>query len=154
MISTKNKKLKPKRHTASSLLWVTLGTKRQYLWSSFIYYFFYPRPFDQELWSSLIYLFYLLTVIWRKCMILFHFFFLLQTTARPKYVHLFFLLRTTIRPKIMVFIDLFFLFTHDHSTKIYGPLSFILSFANDRSTRIYGSLSFIVSFVHDHSCEN
>ena len=98
--------------------------------------------------------------------------------------HLFFLLHKTFRPKYMILIDLFLLFAHDHSTKIYGPLSFILSFAIDRvrpkdmvffhlffllcttirpkimvlidlfllfahdhSTKIYGPLSFILSFA-------
>ena len=37
--------------------------------------------------------------------------------------HLFFLLCTTIRPKIRVLIELIYLFLHDHLTKIYGPLS-------------------------------
>ena len=81
--------------------------------------------------------------------------------------HLFFLLGTTIRPKIRVVIYLFFLFACDHLTKIYDPLSFILSlcttiqpkirvviylfvlFAHDQSTKIHDRLSFILSFVHD-----
>ena len=76
--------------------------------------------------------------------------------------HLFFLLCTTIRPKIRVFIDLFILFAHDYSIKIYGPLSFLffctiirpktsafinlfLLFGYDHSTKIHG-LFFSYSF--------
>ena len=140
LINTKSKRMKPWTHTASSFPWVIPGKKRQNIWSSFIYSFFYAQPFDQELRSSMN-LFYLHTTIRPKYMALFFMFFLLDTTIRPKYMvllYLFFLLYTTIQPKIKVLINLFVLFTHDHSTKIYGPLSFILSFVHDHSTKNYG----------------
>ena len=76
--------------------------------------------FDQNLGSSLIYFLHV------------------HRTIRPNYMvlfHLFFPLCTTIRPRLKVPTDLFHLFTHDHSAKIYGSLSFILSLVHDHSTK-------------------
>ena len=105
---------------------------------------------NQDLGSSLIYFFYLHTTIRQKCIVLFHLFFLLFTTIRPKlgssliyflYLYttirpnyivlfsLFFLLCTTIWPKTRVLINLFILFVHNHSTKVRShSYSLIYSF--------------------------
>ena len=72
------------------------------------------------------------------------YFFYLHTTIRLKYMvlfHLFFLLCTTIRPRL----------AHDHSTKMYLPLSFILSFAYEHSTKIRVLIDVFLLFVPDHS---
>ena len=82
LINTKSKKAKPWTRTASSFPWVTLGTKRQNIWSkiygllsfilssfffawpfhqklgSSLIFFFNTRPFDQNIWPSFIYFFF------------------------------------------------------------------------------------------------
>ena len=65
--------------------------------------------------------------------------------------HLFFLLCTTNRPKVRVLIDLFRVFPHDHSIEIYGPPSVILSFVHDHSTKTQGLTDLCISFAHDLS---
>ena len=124
------------------------------IWSSFIYFFFWERPFDQDLGYSLIYFLYLHTTIRQKYRVLFHLFFFLvgnhsaknygphhwfisYICTRPfdkniwSFFYLIFLLCTAIRSLI----HLFLLFAHDHSTKLYDPLSFILSLVCDHSTK-------------------
>ena len=87
-------------------------------------------------------------------MVLFHLFFLLQTTILPKDMvlfHFFFLLCTTIWLNILGHIDLLFLFTHNHSTKIHGPLSFVLSFCTIIWPKLRVLINLFLLFVHDHS---
>ena len=107
-----NKKMKSWTRPASWFPGVTPETKRQNIWSSFIYSFFCARLLDQKLGSSLIDFVYFRTTIWSKYTVLFYLFFLLCATTWPK---------------IRVLIDLFGLFAHNHLTKMYGSLSFILS---------------------------
>ena len=59
--------------------------------------------------------------------------------------HLFFLLDTTILPRILVLIDLFLLFANNHSMKIYGLHSFIY-FIYTRPFDQYIWFPFIYSF--------
>ena len=110
-------------HTASSFLWVTPGTKRQNIWSSFIYSFFCSRPSDQKLGCSLIYLIYLHTTIRPKYIAFFHLFFLLCTTIRSKIrssLIYFFYLYTIIRPKLK---------GHSYSLFYYFPNCANISYA-------------------------
>ena len=65
--------------------------------------------------------------------------------------HLFFLLCTTIRPKIRVLIDLFLLFAHDHSTKMYGPLSYILPLCTIIRPKTRVLIDLFLLFVQDYS---
>ena len=109
-------------------------------------------------------------------MVLFHLFFLLCMTIRPKikvHTDLFLYMYTTIRPKIRVLIDLFFYLrmTIRRNYRVLFHLLFLqcmtirpkirvfndiyLSFAHDHSTKIYYLLSLIYSFfVHNHSTKN
>ena len=68
--------------------------------------------------------------------------------------HLFFLLCMTIRPKVRSLIDLFLLLAHDHSTKIYYPLSFILSLCTTIQLKIRVHIDFFFLFVHNHWTKN
>ena len=125
--------------------------------SSFIYYFFSARPFDQKLGSSLIYIFNLHTTIRQKYMILFISFILsLYTTILPNYrvlFHLFysffsarpfdqklgssliyiFNLHTTTRQKYMIFL-----------------ISFILSLCTTIQPKISVLINLFTLFVHDY----
>ena len=161
--------MKPWTPIVSWFSWVTPGTKRQNIWSSFIHSSFFARSFDQELLSSLIYFFYLYTTIRPTYMVLFHLFFfcvqpfdqniwspfvysLLQTTIRPKYMvlfHLFFLLCTTIRAKIRVLFNLFLLFTHDNSTMVLFHLFFL--YCTTIRPRIMALIDLFLLFANDHS---
>ena len=101
------------------LLFVHDHSTKLYGSVSFIY-LFCARPFDQDLLSPLIYFFYLHTTIRQKCIVLFHFFFLLFMIIQPKLgssLIYFFYLSTTIRPNYMVLFHLFISFVHDYSTQ-------------------------------------
>ena len=99
----------------------------------------YAQPFDQKLGSWFIYFFYLHKTIRQIYMILFH---------------LFFLLCTTIRPKIRVFIDIFLLFAHDTTIRqIYMIffVSFIFSLCTTIRSKIWVLINLLLLFVHNHS---
>ena len=124
LINIKNKKMKSWTHPKSSFPW----TKRQNIWSSFIYSFFCARPFVQKLGTSLIYFVFLCRTIQPKYMVLFHLF-------------------------IYLFIYLF-IFVHDHSIENQGPTNLHFLFADGYLIKIHSPLSFILSFVQDHSTKN
>ena len=171
LINTKNKKMESWTHPTSSFPWATIGTKRQNIWSSFIYSFFCARPFDQKLGSSLIYFVHFYTTIRAKYMVLFHLFFLLCTIIRPKVkllIDLFLSLHTTIRPKYMVLFHLFFLlyttidqkigssltyFFYLHTTipQKYVLLTFILSLCTTIRPKTRVLVNLLILFSHDHS---
>ena len=68
--------------------------------------------------------------------------------------HLFFLLCMTIRPKIRSLIELFLLFANEHFTKIYDLLSFILSLCTTIRPKIKVHIDLFLLFGHDHSTKN
>ena len=132
-------------------------------------------PFDQKSGSSLIYFLYMHTTIRPNYMVLFHLFFLLSTTLRPRprvLTDYFSYLHTTIRQNIWSsFIYSFFsarpfdqnleftliYFLHLRTAirpKMMVLINLFILFAHDHSTKNYDSLSFILSLVHDHSTKN
>ena len=118
-------------HPASSFPWVTPATKRQNIWSSFIYSFFWARQFHQKLWFSLIYFFYL------------------HATIRPLiYGHLLFILSFANDHSTKIYCPISFTlsFVHNNSTKNYGP-HWCISFICIRPFNQNIWSSFIYSFL-------
>ena len=163
LINIKSKKVKSWTHPKSSFPW----TKRQNIWSSFIYSFFRARPFVQKLGTSLIYFVYMCTTIQTKYMVLFHLFIYLfiylficlflcatiRSKIRVPLIYIFYL-RTAIRSKYTVLFHLFFLLCRTILPKIWVLSGLLSLFAPDHLIKIYGPFSFILSFVHDHSTKN
>ena len=122
-------------------LWFGHDHSTKKIWSSFTYFFFSARPFDQNLGSSLIYFFYLCTTIQPKIRILINFFYAWsfdqdlgsslvycffderssdQNLNSP--LIYFFHLHTKIRQKYNIFFHLFFLSAQPFDQKLGSSL--------------------------------